>query len=220
MAKSPDGRGYTCKPCSRARSRQWNIEHHERFKENQRAYWDRNNARVNARRRKRREDDPEFREQDKAQKREAYHANRDAELERQHEYRARPEFRSEQAARAAIWREDNRDHLRAYQLKRWYGITQEDYDAMLAAQDGVCAICGGPPRGRGKLNDVFVVDHDHNTGVIRGLLCSPCNTAVGQMDDDPERLRRAAVYLGVDRGEDALRIPADRLAKITWNRPR
>jgi hypothetical protein len=78
-----------------------------------------------------------------------------------------------------------REHLR-----RRFGITPEDYDAMFAAQGGVCAICGSPPRGR-RLS----VDHDHDTDEVRGLLCSTCNAGIGSMRDDPELLRRAIAYL-------------------------
>lgn len=74
-----------------------------------------------------------------------------------------------------------------------YGITPEEYDEMLARQSGKCAICASSdPRNRwGR----FAVDHCHDTGVVRGLLCGPCNTGVGQFGDDPLRLRAAAKYL-------------------------
>lgn len=76
------------------------------------------------------------------------------------------------------------------QLERLYGITLEQYEAMLEAQDGVCKICGSPP-GRKRLH----VDHCHVTKVVRGLLCSPCNTALGAFKDDEELLERAIAYL-------------------------
>lgn len=76
-------------------------------------------------------------------------------------------------------------------LKLNFGITWDEYDLMLACQDGRCAICGGKPR---KYN--LSVDHDHKTGEIRGLLCSRCNhKLLGSANDDPARLRRAANYL-------------------------
>jgi hypothetical protein len=77
-------------------------------------------------------------------------------------------------------------------LKRFHGLTVEKYEAMLAAQRGVCAICkGAPTRGRKH----FDVDHCHTTLSIRGLLCSECNTSIGKMRDDAARLRAAADYL-------------------------
>lgn len=78
------------------------------------------------------------------------------------------------------------------QYLRWYyGITLEEYEKMLVYQDGVCAICGGPPCGSQRL----FVDHDHETGVVRGLLCGRCNSMLGLADDSPHRLAEAMAYL-------------------------
>lgn len=73
-----------------------------------------------------------------------------------------------------------------------YGITIDDYDALHAMQDGKCAICERSSRRR------LHVDHDHVTGLVRGLLCNSCNLALGQLGDDHERVRRAADYLKRD----------------------
>lgn len=73
-----------------------------------------------------------------------------------------------------------------------YGIGVAEYDARLAVQGGVCALCfAAKPGGRGS----FHVDHDHVTGTIRGILCHGCNTALGLLKDDPALLRRAAEYV-------------------------
>jgi hypothetical protein len=79
------------------------------------------------------------------------------------------------------------------QLRSKYGITSAQYDTMLSAQNGGCAICGSTsPKSRfGK----FHVDHCHSTGAVRGLLCSPCNTAIGLLGDKPEVAEAAASYL-------------------------
>ncbi|MEQ1354518.1 MAG: endonuclease VII domain-containing protein [Candidatus Acidiferrum sp.] len=74
--------------------------------------------------------------------------------------------------------------------QRLYGVPLEVYRAKLAAQDGRCAICGGPP-GKRSLN----VDHDHATGQVRDLLCAACNTGIGALRDDPELMRKAAEYI-------------------------
>lgn len=77
-------------------------------------------------------------------------------------------------------------------IKAKYGITREELDAMIEAQAGRCAICAGPPNGPGSR---LHIDHCHDTGRIRGLLCGKCNTAIGLLCDDPERAERAAAYL-------------------------
>ena len=93
-----------------------------------------------------------------------------------------------------LWYQANRDkqavHSRRGKLKYKYGITEDDYDAMLFAQGGGCAICSEPRDGR-RLH----IDHDHNSGHVRGILCHACNISLGQMRDSAALLRRAAEYL-------------------------
>lgn len=67
----------------------------------------------------------------------------------------------------------------------------EDYQALFDKLDGRCAICRKTPTGRMGL----CVDHDHETGRVRGLLCWKCNTALGVFDDDTAKLRAAIAYL-------------------------
>ena len=87
------------------------------------------------------------------------------------------------------WNDNNHGYFIQYR----YGITGKDYDRMLTEQGGGCAICGASsPGGRDK---VFAVDHCHDSNVVRGLLCPPCNRGLGQFADDPQRLRLAAAYL-------------------------
>ena len=83
-------------------------------------------------------------------------------------------------------------------LKSRYGITLEEYEAMLTEQGGVCAICGLPENDRYKRR--LSVDHDHETGAIRGLLCHMCNTGLGKFTDSSELLTSAANYL-IERSE-------------------
>lgn len=78
--------------------------------------------------------------------------------------------------------------------KKRYGITIQEVEALLAAQGGGCAICGSVPEGRR-----MSVDHDHQTGAIRGILCTTCNSGIGYLKDDPELIRKAANY--VERGQ-------------------
>lgn len=77
-------------------------------------------------------------------------------------------------------------------LKTKWGLTIAEYDAMLAAQGGGCAVCKTQtPGGMGR----FPVDHDHVTGKIRGLLCNLCNVGLGHLKDSPTLLRQAADYI-------------------------
>jgi hypothetical protein len=91
----------------------------------------------------------------------------------------------------------SRDAVRANWRKRQYGVDAETYEAMLEAQGHVCAICHGPERQRtsdGRLKPLGV-DHDHETGAVRGLLCHACNVGLGHLNDDPALLETAAAYL-------------------------
>lgn len=83
-------------------------------------------------------------------------------------------------------------------LWRKYGLSPEEYDALLVAQDNKCAICEEPEtssdRRWGGLKRL-AVDHCHNTGKIRGLLCSRCNTTLGKLEESPQLLRAMWDYL-------------------------
>lgn len=81
---------------------------------------------------------------------------------------------------------------RSNYLQRKYGISMEDFDRLLSDQDGACAICG-------KTNvRALHVDHDHDTNRIRGILCSPCNRALGAFGDSIGLLTSAVDYLTRD----------------------
>lgn len=80
-------------------------------------------------------------------------------------------------------------------LKRTYGITQADFEAMCAAQGGKCAACETPFAGTGKLRTAPVVDHCHDTTRIRGVLCNRCNTTLGLIGDSPKVARGLARYV-------------------------
>ena len=110
------------------------------------------------------------------------------------------ELRSDKAAYMREWsrkaREANPDYHKSALLKRHYGITLSEYDAMLLSQNGCCAICRKAEANeiRGKVISL-AVDHDHATGAVRALLCSACNTALGLFQDDPSLLQAAMDYL-------------------------
>jgi hypothetical protein len=124
----------------------------------------------------------------------------------------RPHFARGQCERCYSNDYQRGDRARGYRLKHLFGITLERYNAMLAAQHSACAICGTTnPGGTGT----FHVDHNHaccpgkrSCGeCIRGLLCLQCNHLLGNCQDDPDVLRRAAGYL-------QRRAPADRAGHI------
>jgi hypothetical protein len=79
-----------------------------------------------------------------------------------------------------VHREKFRAAIRRWNLKNKFGITVEQYDAMLAAQGGLCALCHRHERTKAKR---LAVDHDHATGAVRGLLCGPCNVVLGYIEN-------------------------------------
>jgi len=77
-------------------------------------------------------------------------------------------------------------------LKFRYGLSIDDYDKLLLAQNKCCAICGLSEE---KLGSILFVDHDHVSGKIRGLLCDSCNKGLGMFKDNAEILKKAIEYL-------------------------
>jgi hypothetical protein len=77
-------------------------------------------------------------------------------------------------------------------LTKTYGISADQYDALLASQGGVCAICQKPP---GRFKRRLAVDHHHASGAVRGILCVHCNRAIGLLLDRPDLCMAAASYL-------------------------
>lgn len=79
------------------------------------------------------------------------------------------------------------------QMVRNYGIGLDEYERMLEEQQGVCAICGLEQNS--KRNTRLCVDHCHDTGSVRGLLCDRCNRGIGLLQDDYRILNKASDYL-------------------------
>lgn len=121
---------------------------------------------------------------------------------RRKEYHENIEFYRAQKRKSAEKNKDSRNaKVRAdrrtkplkyknYALKKNFGITLEIYDIMAASQNGVCKICKRP---NGYKN--LAVDHSHESGKIRGLLCENCNKALGMFQDSTEILQSAIKYL-------------------------
>lgn len=106
------------------------------------------------------------------------------------------------AAHSRKWYQ-NRDRERTYNIRRRYhlrrqfGITPEEYDALLKEQGGVCAICKKKEIAKNKSGKPFSlsVDHCHRTGKNRGILCNNCNRGIGHLQEDLRILLAAADYL-------------------------
>jgi hypothetical protein len=97
------------------------------------------------------------------------------ELKRKHNKGIKPSVRREQA------------------LKHKFNITQDDYEKMLQSQDGLCRICH--KESNNKVQKHFHVDHNHETGKIRGLLCNKCNMGLGMFNDNKDLIKKAMDYL-------------------------
>lgn len=94
--------------------------------------------------------------------------------------------------RQKSWPSKSKEYRRRKKLKERYGITIEQYDSMLAQQGGKCAICGTDKTdGQGR----FHIDHNHETGSVRSLLCLSCNAGLGHFSDSAALLKAAADYL-------------------------
>lgn len=91
-----------------------------------------------------------------------------------------------------VWTNDKTKN-RAYQLKRLYGLTLTEFDELVKSQNGCCAVCENPLI-IGGVNGAHV-DHNHETGTVRGILCANCNHGLGKFKDDVGSLKRAIAYL-------------------------
>ena len=123
------------------------------------------------------------REKINAQHREYYHKHQE-EIDSQHkEYYHNHE-------------KEIRKYERIYRLKKHYELNITEFDNLLLAQDNKCLICGQPLYLQNPHS--VHIDHSHKTGVIRGILCSNCNRAIGFLKDNPEYAYNASIYLESD----------------------
>lgn len=123
--------------------------------------------------------------------------------EYQRRYRENPENREKCKVACAKWNAENPDYGKEYraanprqardrELQKKYGITFDQYDAMLSEQNNTCAICETRDP---KASGTFHVDHCHTTKKVRALLCHHCNVGLGHFADNAERLLKAASYI-------------------------
>src|SRR4051812_19033780 len=89
-----------------------------------------------------------------------------------------------------------RERAHEQHVQRTYALKPGEYDRMYTAQGGLCAICG-PRTGHSGKTKRLVVDHDHKTGEVRGLLCQICNDILGRWRDDPDTFIRGYNYLAI-----------------------
>lgn len=131
-----------------------------------------------------------------------FQVQRDAEISRRATKKFNDKKTDEERAEANVvsrqWRRENETAVKVSWKKWWlksnYGLTLEKFEEMIEDQDGCCLICGEAKK--------LVVDHDHETGKVRGLLCSPCNTGIGHFKDDVDRMLSAIDYLTTNSQPD------------------
>ena len=96
------------------------------------------------------------------------------------------------------YRENNRDKRKNVMLKLRFNIDLETYNSMYAEQNGVCKLCGLEESARKNNSEekrMLAVDHDHNTGAVRGLLCASCNVQLGHYEKTKLRASEFEKYL-------------------------
>lgn len=111
------------------------------------------------------------------------------------------------------WKNSHKDYLKQYYKKTWlkrknraywynllrkYGMTEVEYNKILNNQNGVCCICKNKQKAP---NRILVIDHNHNTNKIRGLLCNNCNVGIGLLNDSIIIMKRAIKYLERNKDE-------------------
>ncbi len=114
--------------------------------------------------------------------------------------RSEASFRGYPASHLSVYEKNCKDCKKAFMQKNFrkynYGITDEQYQEKLEAQNHACAICGSKHQAKTKNGkETLHIDHDHTTGNVRGLLCRECNLALGHMKDSTANLLRAIRYL-------------------------
>lgn len=112
------------------------------------------------------------------------------------QYFARADVKEKKNSARRVENDPDRREKNMIQNLRRYGLTVAEHDAMVQAQGNRCAICGDPPDPNGiRASSRLHVDHDHDTGAVRGLLCNRCNRGVGYFRDAAGLMRKAAQYI-------------------------
>ena len=144
--------------------------------------------------------------------REHYRKTHNVRIEAIHKYKQSEKGKSTRAAWIANNKPSMKRARRKHHLKKTFGLTLAQFEALKEQQGNVCAICLEPPKpirvGGGVAEDLYV-DHGHLTGMVRGLLCHKCNTLIGHAGEKIEVLRAAIAYLNRFRSG----IPATKVRK-------
>jgi len=116
-------------------------------------------------------------------------------------------IKEDKRARYAAGDGDRISHAQV--LREKYGLTPAEYEAMITAQQGRCAVCGQHETARGRGGDPrrLAVDHDHRTGAVRQLLCHRCNLVTWAVEENPDLLYAVRAYLDRHRGTAMGRVP-------------
>lgn len=123
--------------------------------------------------------------------REWRHRNKEHVREWERQYNQNPERKKKHRDQQRSYYWNNRDYQRDINLRQNYGISLEQYNALLELQDGVCAIC----KREDKSGRALAVDHDGECGKVRGLLCMNCNRAIGWLEHNPVWIEDALDYV-------------------------
>lgn len=179
------GRHPTCKLCKNQYDKAWRKANPDEAKNKSNNWKAANIEKVNDYNKSyRKENAKKIKEVQKA-----YHiANKEKRSEKNKTWRK--EHPEQVKATRSAWTKNNPRKLKSLRLKK-YGITADDYDAISAEQNGVCAIC----KDICVSGNALAVDHCHETGKVRGLLCGHCNTGLGKFRDDIDLLKIAIDYL-------------------------
>ena len=102
------------------------------------------------------------------------------------------QYRIKNKERIKKYRDSNKKKQKEYDLKKKYGITQEQYNELYNKQNGCCIVCKKP---QSELKKILCIDHNHKTGKVRGLLCDNCNSGIGLLKEDINILTNAINYL-------------------------
>lgn len=131
----------------------------------------------------------EKRERQRAYKRAYYLANKDKIVAKVKKWKKKNPTQAK--AQYARKRSREKPFYRNWYLTKTYGISEEQFDLLLKSQNGLCAVCVSDK----PANSEWCVDHDHNTGAVRGILCCNCNWCLGHAKDNPTVLTNAINYL-------------------------